>query len=102
MVEFECKDGRKLEMELRYAELLKLLGHGTYMTRDMKAAQQAPALPAKKLEPAVEHERVAEMNQKPLKKMTLGELRALAHARQIAVDARWGRPRLIKAINERG
>ena len=37
-VTFTYKSGRVQEMELRYADPLSKLGHGTYMTRDMQAA----------------------------------------------------------------
>ena len=41
-VTFTYKSGRVQEMELRYADPLSKLGHGTYMTRDMKAATLRP------------------------------------------------------------
>lgn len=35
-VVFNYKSGTVREMELRYATILQKLGHGTYMTRDMR------------------------------------------------------------------
>ena len=43
-VDFDHKSGRKEKMEIRYAKVLSALGHGTYMTRDMRA-QSVPAGP---------------------------------------------------------
>lgn len=37
---FQHKSGRKQPMQRRYADILQKLGRGTYMTRDMQAAQQ--------------------------------------------------------------
>lgn len=37
---FQHKSGRKQPMHRRYADILQKLGRGTYMTRDMQAAQQ--------------------------------------------------------------
>lgn len=38
-VTFTHKHGREEVMQARYAKILKGLGRGTYMTRDMQAAQ---------------------------------------------------------------
>lgn len=43
-VTFTYKSGRVQEMELRYADPLSKLGHGTYMTRDMQAAAVRPVV----------------------------------------------------------
>ncbi len=37
---FQHKSGRKQSMQRRYADILKKLNRGTYMTRDMQAAKQ--------------------------------------------------------------
>lgn len=37
---FTHKNGRKQSMHRRYANILQKLGRGTYMTRDMQAAEQ--------------------------------------------------------------
>lgn len=39
-VMFQHKSGRQEPMRIRYAETLQKLGRGTYMTRDMQAAEQ--------------------------------------------------------------
>ncbi len=44
-VDFEHKSGRKEKMELRYAKVLSALGHGTYMTRDMRSQPTLAAPP---------------------------------------------------------
>lgn len=36
-VTFQYKSGRTRRMQRRYADILQKLGHGTYMTRDMRA-----------------------------------------------------------------
>lgn len=48
-VDFDHKSGRKEKMELRYAKVLSALGHGTYMTRDMRAQPAVTAPPDDKL-----------------------------------------------------
>lgn len=39
-VVFTHKGGREQAMQKRYAKILNKLGRGTYMTRDMQAAEQ--------------------------------------------------------------
>lgn len=52
-VTFKTKDGREKLMPRKHAEILQLLGKGTYQTKDMQAAPKAPAAkqPRKAKEP---------------------------------------------------
>lgn len=47
MVEFKYKDGRIKQMDRRYADILQKLKHGTYETRDMRAAEPEDETPKK-------------------------------------------------------
>lgn len=61
------RTGEVREMELRYAKILQALGHGNYMTRDMRPQ---PALAEVKVEihTAPEAEDVEEVKEAPKKR----------------------------------
>lgn len=66
-VVFNYKSGTVREMELRYATILQKLGHGTYLTRDMRPQ---PVLAGVKIEiqTAPEVEEVEEVKEAPKKR----------------------------------
>jgi len=78
-VEFSYKNGRTRRMTSAQADLLQRLGHGTYQTREMRAA--VPAIVADELD-----------------FLTLEELQGLAKERGIKVHHRAGADKVRKAL----
>jgi len=94
-VTFIHKGGREQVMPRRYAEILKKVGRGTYMTRDMTAAPPSqPTIPT----PLVGTPASGEVATPDLDAMDLAELHALAHDRGVKVHHKAGAVKVRAAL----
>lgn len=90
-VDFKYINGRQRTMNRRYADVLSKLGHGTYMTREMRAAEPEPAaaIPAKPEPVTVD-----------LDAMEVGALHALAQDRGVKVHHKAGADKVREALRQ--
>lgn len=95
-VDFKYINGRQRTMNRRYADVLSKLGHGTYMTRDMRAAEPAPVAP----EPVVPAQEQPEPATLDLDAMDADALHALAQERGVKVHHKTGADKVRDALRQ--
>lgn len=90
---FTYKNGRERSMRPREAEILSRLGKGSYLTRDMRAAEPAPVQAA---EPVVSPVPVAPVSD--LESMDADALRAMAVEPGLKIHHKAGAKKIREAI----
>lgn len=95
-VEFQYANGRQRSMNRRYADVLSKLGHGSYMTRDMRATEPAPVAPVAPAPAPTKPEAVAV----DLDKMESDALHALAQERGVKVHHKAGADKVREALRQ--
>lgn len=100
-VEFKYTNGRQRLMNRRYADVLSKLGHGTYMTRDMRAAEPAP-VPVVPLDAESAAASAPAESGFDLDKMEPEDLHALAKSRGVKIHHKAGADKVREALREAG
>lgn len=90
-VEFTHKSGRVEKMKPVFAKALQKLGRGTYMTRDMRAAEPTPVVPAQAQSEPVTVD---------LDAMEADALHALAQARGVKIHHKAGADKVREALRQ--
>lgn len=90
-VEFKYINGRQRTMNRRYADVLSKLGHGTYMTREMRATEPAPVVSAQEQ---------PEPDTVDLDAMEADALHALAQERGVKVHHKAGADKVRDALRQ--
>lgn len=95
-VTFTFKNGKEREMHRSQAKFLALAKQGSYMTRDMRAAEPAPVAP---VAPAPAQAK-AEQAAVDLDKLDADALHALAQERGVKVHHKAGADKVREALRQ--
>lgn len=97
-VNFTHKNGREQIMSERYAGILKKVGRGTYMTRDMRAADPIVSLSIDPIEEIID----LRINEVPidLDALDADALHAMAKDRGVKVHHKAGADKVRAALRE--